>query len=144
MSPRVECRRRRLSNTSMDAQRPMFDLVAMCAVLVVSVSGDRAWKRGGHPERRWLTDPQMIVLIQAIHAEFKGADGSPRLLRERHERGFPASKERGERRMREHGIRARHQRRDKATPDSKVESIEVFDHASGGTRPSVTTRRSSF
>jgi transposase InsO family protein len=30
--------------------------------------------------------------------------------------------------MREHGIRARHQRRDKATPDSKVESIEVFDH----------------
>ena len=110
-----------------DAQRPTFDLVAMCGVLAVSISGYRAWKRGGHPERRWLTDLQMIVLIQAIHAEFKGAYGSPRLLRELHARGFPASKERVERLMRENGIRARHKRRYKATTDSQ-HALPVADN----------------
>ena len=110
-----------------DAQRPTFDLVAMCAVLAVSISGYRAWKRGGQPERRWLTDPQMIVLIQAIHAEVKGAYGSPRMLRELRARGFPASKERVERLMREHGIRARHKRRYKATTDSK-HALPVADN----------------
>lgn len=69
----------------------------------------------------------MIVLIQAIHAEVKGADGSPRRLRELHARGFPASKERVERRMRENGIRARHKRRDKATTDSK-HALPVADN----------------
>ena len=110
-----------------DAQRPTFDLVAMCAVLAVSISGYRAWKRGGQPERRWLTDPQMIVLIQAIHAEVKGAYGSPRMLRELRARGFPASQERVERLMREHGIRARHKRRYKATTDSK-HALPVADN----------------
>ena len=110
-----------------DAQRSTFDLVAMCAVLAVSISGYRAWKRGGQPERRWLTDPQMIVLIQAIHAEVKGAYGSPRMRRERRARGFPASKERVERLMREHGIRARHKRRYQATTDSK-HALPVADN----------------
>lgn len=56
---------------------------------------------------------------QAIHAELKGAYGSPRMVRELRGRGFPASKERVERLMREPGIRARHKRRYKATTDSK-------------------------
>jgi putative transposase len=41
------------------------------------------------------------------------------MLREVRERGFPASKERVERLMRENSIRARHKRRYKATSDSK-------------------------
>jgi len=41
------------------------------------------------------------------------------MLRELRGRGFPASKERVERLMRENGIRARHKRRYKATTDSK-------------------------
>ena len=45
--------------------------------------------------------------------------GSPRRVRELRDRGFPASKGRVERLMRAHGIRARHQRRYKATTDSK-------------------------
>lgn len=61
----------------------------------------------------------MLALIQAIHQELKGAYGSPRMVRELRERGFPASKERVEQLMRENGIRARHKRRFKATTDSK-------------------------
>ena len=41
------------------------------------------------------------------------------MVRELRGRGIPASKERGERLMREHGIRARHKRRYKTTTDSR-------------------------
>ena len=82
-------------------------------------SGYRAWKQGGTPDRTRLTDAQMLTWIRAIHEELKGAYGSPRMVRELRGRGFPASKERVERLMREHGIRARHKRRYKVTTDSK-------------------------
>jgi putative transposase len=60
----------------MDKQRNRFALTEMCAVLDVSASGYRAWKRGGRPERKRLTDTQMLALIRVIHAEFKGAYGT--------------------------------------------------------------------
>ena len=102
-----------------DTQRKAYPLPAMCETLTVSISGYRAWKRGGSPKRKRLTDAQLLALIQAIHQELKGAYGSPRMVRELRSRGFPAGKQRVERLMREHGIRARHQRRYKATTDSK-------------------------
>ena len=85
----------------------------------MSTSGYRARKRGGTPQRQRLTDTQLVTLMRAIHAELKGAYGSPRRVRELRDRGFPASKGRVERLMRAHGIRARHKRRYKATTDSK-------------------------
>ena len=91
----------------------------MCEALTVSMSGYRSWKGGGSPTRTRLTDAQMLALIQAIHKKWKGAYGSPRMVRELRDRGFPASKQRVERLMRENGIRARHKRRFKATTDSK-------------------------
>jgi transposase InsO family protein len=91
-----------------DTQRTEYGLDKMCRALDISESGCRAWKRGGEPERKRLRDSQMLVLIQSVHAEFKGAYGSPRMVREMRERGFPASKERVEWLMRENGIRARH------------------------------------
>jgi putative transposase len=102
-----------------DAHRWTYGLTESCAVLAVSTSGYQAWKRGGSPNRKRLTDAQMLALIQAIHQELKGAYGSPRMVIELRDRGFPASKERVERLMRENGIRARHKRRFKATTDSK-------------------------
>ncbi|QFY42402.1 transposase [Candidatus Methylospira mobilis] len=36
----------------------------------------------------------MLALIQAIHAEFKGVYGGPRMVRELRGRGFPASRSR--------------------------------------------------
>ena len=101
-----------------DKQREL-PLTEVCAILDVSVSGYRSWQRGGRPNRKRLTDTQMLALIQSIHAELKGIYGSPRMLRELRIRGFPASKERVERLMRENDIRARHKRRYKVTTDSK-------------------------
>lgn len=91
----------------------------MCRVLDVSESGYRSWKNGGKPQRKHLTDAQMLALIRAIHAEFKGTSGSPRMVRELRLRGFPASKDRVERLMQENGIKAKHKRRFRATTDSK-------------------------
>jgi transposase InsO family protein len=101
------------------AQGKAFALTEMCTVLNVSISGYRAWKRGGTPDRKRLTDSQMLAVIRAIHAELRGAYGSPRMVRELRRRGFAAAKERVERLMRENGIRARHKRRYKVTTDSK-------------------------
>ena len=103
----------------MDGQRRCYPLPALCSTLEVSISGYRAWKRGGTAEREHLTDAQLLELIRAIHAQFKGAYGSPRMVDELRGRGFPVSKTRVERLMRENGIRARHKRRYKATTDSK-------------------------
>jgi hypothetical protein len=65
--------------------------------------GMEAWRR---PDRKRLTDSQMLALIRSIHAELKGAYGSPRMVRELRARGFSASKERVERLMRDNGIHA--------------------------------------
>jgi transposase InsO family protein len=61
----------------------------------------------------------MLALIKAIHAELKGAYGSPRMIRELRNRGFSARKARVERLMHDNNVRAHHKRRYKATTDSK-------------------------
>jgi putative transposase len=102
-----------------DVQHQAYGLSEMCSLLEVSISGYRAWKRGGSPERKRLTDGQMVTVIKAIHAELKGAYGSPRMMRELRNRGLTAGKERVERLMRDNGIRARHKRRYRVTTDSR-------------------------
>ena len=102
-----------------DAQRRDYPLPDMCEALAVSISGYRAWKRGGKPDRTRLTDPQAVALMKSIHAEVKAAYGSRRMHRELHDRGHRIGLRRVERLMRENGIRARHKRRFKATTDSK-------------------------
>jgi putative transposase len=91
----------------------------MCDVLGVSLSGWRAWRSGGKQNSGRLTDAQLLALIRAIHAQFKGAYGSPRMHRELRDRGHCVGKARVERVMRGHDIRARHKRRWKATTDSQ-------------------------
>ena len=91
----------------------------MWETLSVSISGCRAWKRGGRTGCKRPTDGQMLALIQAIHQELKGAYESPRMVKEIHGRGLSASKVRVERLMRENGIRARHKRRFKVTTDAR-------------------------
>jgi putative transposase len=102
-----------------ERHRAIYPLALMCALLSVSLNGFRAWLRGGDPDRKRLTDAQLVALMRAIHAEVKCAYGSPRMLDELRGRGFRVGKTRVERLMREHGIRARHKRRFKATTDSK-------------------------
>ena len=90
---------------------------AMCRVLSVSESGYGDWRGGSNAVRR-LTTPQLLALIQSIHAEFGGAYGSPRMTEEIKARCFPVSRERVRKLMQMHGIRAKHKRRYKATTDS--------------------------
>jgi putative transposase len=71
-----------------DTQCRQYPLAALCEVLCVSVNGYRAWKRGGTPERQRLTDAQLLTLVRTIHAEVKGAYGSPRMTEEIRSRGF--------------------------------------------------------
>jgi putative transposase len=76
-----------------DGHVKQYPLVVLCDVLDVSISGYRAWKRGGRPGRQRLTDAQLLALIRAIHKQFKGAYGSPRKVDEIRRRGFKTSKE---------------------------------------------------
>jgi putative transposase len=101
-----------------DGQREAYPLQSMCDLLDVSTSGYADWKACGGPTH-WLSEAQLLVLIRAIHAEYRQAYGSPRMTEELKSRGIPVSKERVRRLMQAHGIRARHKRRYKATTDSK-------------------------
>ncbi len=56
-----------------DAHRQSFALDELCEALEVTVSGYRAWQCGGTADRQGLTDAQLLILIQSIHAECQGA-----------------------------------------------------------------------
>ena len=101
-----------------EEQAGLWPVGVMCEVLGVSPSGLKAWRTGGRRLQR-LSDAQLLVLIRAIHAQFRGAYGSPRIHEELRSRGYRVGKARVERLMRAHGIRARHKRRWKATTDSR-------------------------
>jgi hypothetical protein len=76
----------------------------MCPLLSVSVNVIRAWPQGGDPNRKQLTDAQLMALMRSILAEVKCAYGSLRMLDELRARGFRVGKARVERLMREHVI----------------------------------------
>ena len=102
-----------------DAQRREFPLPYVWEVLAVSISGYRAWRRGGKPDRTRLSDPQAVALMKSIHAEVKAAYVSRRMHRELQDRGHRIGLSRVERLMREPCIRARHKWRFKAPTDFK-------------------------
>ena len=57
--------------------RKAYALTEMCNVLDVSISGYRAWKRGGRADRKRLTNAQTLAVIRAIHAPCAGAHTRP-------------------------------------------------------------------
>jgi len=105
-----------------DGQSDAFPTESLCKAMMVSPSGYANWKARRHgpkPGGKRPSDDHLLTLIRAIHARTKGAYGSPRMYDELKDAGHPVGKRRVERLMREHGLKARHKRRFKATTDSK-------------------------
>lgn len=98
----------------------------MCAQLGVSVSG--YWRhaqstKGSRFSKKGsarVSDDVLLAHIKAIHAQFKGEYGWPRVWKELLARGVRVGKERVRKLMQRHGIRARGKRRFRVvTTDSK-------------------------
>ena len=91
-----------------------------CRVLGVSIAGYHAYfiRLASAAQRRHLSDDALLMHIKAIHAETRGGYGWPRTWKELLARGLRVGKERVQKRMQLHGIRAKGKRRFKVTTDS--------------------------
>ena len=94
-----------------------------CQVLELSASGYFAWQRlgdeGGPQPAGRHSDEALLAHMRAIHAEVKGEYGWPRMHKELLARGIRVGKDRVRKLMRQHGIKARTQRKFVVTTDSR-------------------------
>jgi len=86
----------------------------MCRVLRVSRSGYYAWRVRPESERA-RTDRELTGVIRRVHADSKGVYGSPKMVAELKETGYPVGQRRVARLMRLAGLRGCPQRRFKVT-----------------------------
>jgi len=100
--------------------RERWPVSLSCEVLRVSTSGFYEHeRRGGQPAPGRLSDDALLVHIKALHAEVRGEYGWPRIWKELLARGIRVGKERVQKLMQRHGIKARGKRKFIATTDSK-------------------------
>jgi putative transposase len=102
-----------------------------CEVLGVSPSGyhERKARDNADTSRppRSISNDALLMYIRAVHAETKGEYGWPRVWKELLARGIRVGKERVQKLMKLHGIKARSKRKYKATTDSN-HSLPVADN----------------
>ena len=98
----------------------VWPISVQCRVLEVSVAGyhEHFVRRASAAQRRHLSDDALLVHIKAIHAETHGGYGWPRTWKELLARGIRVGKQRVQKLMQLHGIRAKGKRRFKVTTDS--------------------------
>jgi putative transposase len=101
-----------------------WPITVQCAVLNVSVSGYFSHQRrnaSGQPAqpKKRINDDALLVHIKVAHAISKGEYGWPRIWRELRDNGVRVGKERIQRLMKQHGIKARGKRKFIVTTDSK-------------------------
>lgn len=91
----------------------IWPIRVQCRVLGVSVSGyhQHLARRREIAQRRHLSDEALLVHIRAAYAENRGAYGWPRIWRQLRAQGIRVGKQRVQRLMKQHGIRARGKRR---------------------------------
>jgi hypothetical protein len=110
-----------------DKLKTVWPVTLMCQVLGVSVSGFFEHRQRNSKAAppvppasgpRRVSNEALMAHIRAIHAEFKGEYGWPRVWKELLARGIRVGKDRVQRLMKLHGIRAKGKRRFKVTTDS--------------------------
>ena len=103
-----------------ERHRHDWPVTVQCRVLEVSVAGYHAHRvrRASDAQRRHLSDEALLVHIKAVHAQTRSAYGWPRIWRELVARSVPVGKQRVQKLMQLHGIRAKGKRRFKVTTDS--------------------------
>ena len=103
-----------------ERHRRLWPICVQCRVLKVSVSGFHQHLARRKVPRRHLSDAALLAHISSVYAEHGGAYGWPRIWRELVKRGIRVGKQRVQRLMQQHGIRARGKRRFRvATTDSR-------------------------
>jgi putative transposase len=101
--------------------RRVWPISVQCRVLRVSVAGyhEHLVRRRSEVQRRHLSKEALLVHIRAVYAANRGAYGWPRIWRQLRAEGIRVGKQRVQRLMQQHGIRARGKRRFRiATTDS--------------------------
>ena len=103
-----------------ERHRHAWPVSVQCRVLQVSAAGYHGHlvRRASDAQRQRLSDEALLVHIKAVHAETRSAYGWPRIWRELVARGVPVGKQRVQKLMQLHGIRAKGKRRFKVTTDS--------------------------
>ena len=101
-----------------------WPITVQCDVLGVSASGYFAHTADTDPKassgtRHRLSDEAVLVHIKAAHAASKGEYGWPRIWKELLANGVRVGKDRIQKLMKQHGIKARGKRRYVITTDSK-------------------------
>ena len=106
--------------------KAVWPVTLMCEVLGVSASGyfEHRRRNGKTPAQPGpgasrLSNEALLAHIRAIHAEVKGEYGWPRVWKELLARGMRVGKDRVQRLMQLHGIKARGKRKFVVTTDSK-------------------------
>ena len=105
-----------------ECNRKHWPVSLACEVLGVSPSGyherHRRERSRDNGPRRSISNDALLVHIRAVHAETRGEYGWPRVWKELLARGVRVGKERVQKLMQLHGIKARGKRKYKATTDS--------------------------
>ena len=110
-----------------ERHRRVWPIRVQCRVLGVSVSGyhQHRTRRRGISQRRHLGDQALLVHIRAAYAENHGAYGWPRIWRQLRAQGIRVGKQRVQRLMQQHGIRARGKRRFRVTTTDSRHDLPI-------------------
>ena len=109
----TRCKRVDLKNAFIERYRHAWPVSVQCRVLQVSAARYHAHlaRRASDAPRQRLSDEALLVHIKALHAETRSAYGWPRIWRELVARGIAVGKQRVQKLMQLHGIRAKGKRR---------------------------------
>jgi putative transposase len=93
----------------------------------VSVAGyhEHLVRRRAIVQRRHLSNEALLVHIRAVYAANRGANGWPRIWRQRRAQGIRVGKQRVQRLMQQHGIRARGKRRFRITTTDSRHGLPI-------------------